>query len=307
MISPQSSGEAGFRVFHRTQYVYSEPVPASVHHAVLEMRNTPRQRVSSSRMIIEPEPRTVVTGPDYFGNNLTRFTIETAGNHLRVDAESEVFVSQAPPPDIRDPLTLEDLGRRIHSPGNGDDRAPLEFVFDSPYILRSSRLSEYGGRSFRQGGAFMSGVASLMNRIHGEFRYDPTVTETSTPVEEVLRRKEGVCQDFAHFMIGCLRSIDVPARYVSGYLVPLPSVIGAQASHAWVSVYSSRLGWVDFDPTNGVLPSGGHITVGWGRDFGDVSPIRGVVLGGGEHSVDVEVRVRSWPGPDSGTSPVIEA
>ncbi|MCB1018635.1 MAG: transglutaminase family protein, partial [Acidobacteria bacterium] len=122
--------------------------------------------------------------------------------------------------------------------------------------------------------------------------YDPKVTSISTPVSEVLHHKHGVCQDFAHLMIACLRSLGGPARYVSGYLVPLPGVVGAQASHAWVSAFCPTMGWVDFDPTNDVIPSNGHITLAWGRDFADVSPLRGVIFGGGDHTVDVEVKIR---------------
>ena len=130
-----------------------------------------------------------------------------------------------------------------------------------------------------------------MERINTTFVYNPEVTSVSTPIDEVLKHQHGVCQDFAHVMIGALRSIGAPARYVSGYLVPLPGVVGAQASHAWVSAYCPHVGWVDFDPTNNVIPSDGHITLAWGRDFSDVSPLRGVVYGGGKHTIDVAVSI----------------
>jgi len=280
-----------FHVLHTTEYVYSEPVVASIHRAVLAMRDTPRQKVRYSRLAVEPEPSGLVTRSDYFGNNLTRFSVDTAQTFLRVDAESEVVVCQEPAPAISGSIGLASLGRRLREARTPEDLSALEFVFDSRYVPRSEPLAAYAEAGFAGGTGFLAGVAALMRRIHLEFKYDATVTEVSTPVEEVLARKEGVCQDFAHLMIGCLRSLDIPARYVSGYLVPLPGVVGYQASHAWVSVYAPGAGWIDFDPTNDVMPAGGHITVGWGRDYGDVSPLRGVMLGGGEHTVHVDVSV----------------
>ena len=283
--------EAVFHVRHTTEYSYPEQVAGSVHDATLVLRETPRQRVHYSRITVEPEPRSLTTRRDYFGNHLTRFITETAQNRLHVDAESEVALGQGPPPETGDALPLVALRRQMHRARTPADLSALEFVFDSQYVPRSGRLAAWADPVFGESGGFLAGVAGLMHRIHREFRYDAAVTEISTPVEEVLERKEGVCQDFAHLMIGCLRSLGIPARYVSGYLVPLPGVLGAQASHAWVSVYAPGPGWVDFDPTNDVMPSGGHITVAWGRDYGDVSPLRGVIFGGGEHTLRVEVSV----------------
>jgi len=282
-----------FHVLHTTEYSYSEPVAASLHHAVLVLRATPRQIVEYSRITVTPEPQSLVTMPDYFGNNLSRFSIGTTSDTLQVDAESEVILRRGPQPQPEDSPGVTALVRRVRQAQTPEDRAALEFVFGSRYVPESRRLATYSEADFRNEVPFLKGVVDLMHRIHREFRYDPAVTEVSTPVEDVLARKEGVCQDFAHLMIGCLRSQGIPARYVSGYLVPLPGVVGAQASHAWVSVYAPGLGWIDVDPTNDVLPSGGHVTVGWGRDFADVSPVRGVMLGGGEHAIKVAVRVRS--------------
>ena len=164
---------------------------------------------------------------------------------------------------------------------------------ESPLAPRGGLYARYAAPVLLPDRPLLEGVDALMKTIHREFRYDPVATTVSTPVSEVLEGRHGVCQDFAHLMIACLRSHGVPARYVSGYLVPDPGVAGAQASHAWVSVYCPDIGWVDFDPTNNARPAGGHITLGWGRDFEDVSPLKGVTVGGGRHSVAVEVLVMS--------------
>lgn len=298
MTSPQDGGGTrAYHVVHSTRYKYSEPVSASLHAAVLVMRETPCQTVRYSRIQVDPEPLSLTTSSDYFGNNLTRFTIETPASYLRVSSESEVALRIPRAPDLGASIPLGALEAELRGSRLREDLDALEFVFDSRYVRRSEELGGYAREGFSDEPGVLAGVAALMHRIHREFSYDPTVTEVSTPVEEVLARKEGVCQDFAHVMIACLRSIRVPARYVSGYLVPLPGVIGSQASHAWVSAYAPGVGWVDFDPTNDVIPSGGHLTVGWGRDYGDVSPLRGVVLGGGEHSIRVSVDVEEVPVP----------
>lgn len=295
MTSPQDGGARAYHVVHSTRYTYSEPVAASLHSAVLVMRETPCQTVRYSRIQVDPEPLSLTTSLDYFGNNVTRFTIETPASYLRVTSENEVALRIPRAPDLEASVPLGAVGRQLHGSRRREDLDALEFVFDSRYVRRSDELGAYARKGFSAEAGLLAGVAALMHRIHREFRYDPAVTEVSTPVEEVLARREGVCQDFAHVMIACLRSIRVPARYVSGYLVPLPGVVGSQASHAWVSAYAPGVGWVDFDPTNDVIPAGGHLTVGWGRDYGDVSPLRGVVLGGGEHSIRVSVEVEEMP------------
>ncbi len=162
---------------------------------------------------------------------------------------------------------------------------------ESPLAPRGASYARYGAPALQPDRPLLEGVGALMETIHREFTYDPVATTVSTPVSEVLAGRHGVCQDFAHLMIACLRSHGIPARYVSGYLVPDPGVVGAQASHAWVSVYCPGIGWVDFDPTNDVRPAAGHITLGWGRDFEDVSPLKGVTVGGARHTLAVEVLV----------------
>jgi transglutaminase-like putative cysteine protease len=289
------AAESRWRVSHTTRYRYAEPVSLSFHQALLTPRQTPLQTVRFTTITMDPAARSSSSREDYYGNCITTFTVGSSHEALTVHAESIVVME----PQAFEPVScqskLTEVRQQIRSGENGPVRSALEFCFDSPRVTRSEALAAYGDVSFPAGRSFLDGVGDLMHRIKREFRYDPKVTTVSTPVAEVLDAKHGVCQDFAHLMIGCLRSLGVAARYVSGYLVPGRGVVGAQASHAWLSVYSLEAGWVDFDPTNDVIPSNGHITVAWGRDYSDVSPFRGVMIGGGEHTVGVDVQVESVP------------
>jgi transglutaminase-like putative cysteine protease len=289
-----ADGQRTLRVCHRTRYTYAEPVQRSLHRGLLTPRETAFQHVVGSGVKMDPPPKGSTTHTDYFGNQFTLFTIDTPHDELLVEAESELNIGRPPLGDLRitiDGGDLQAVRKRIRQPESPEGRAAYEFLFDSPHVWQGPDFADYGAACFRDGDPFLSGVNQLMGRIHSEFRYDPTVTTISTPVSEVLVHKSGVCQDFAHLMIACLRSLGLAARYVSGYLVPGPDVVGAQASHAWVSVYCPGNGWTDFDPTNNVLAAGDHITLAWGRDFSDVSPFQGVVVGGGEHEVSVSVSV----------------
>ena len=278
-------------VRHTTKYDYAERVSLSYHQAMLKPRNTAYQQVKNSYLNIQPIARYILDRFDYFGNSVSVFEIDSAHSDLEVVAESEIFVQPAEPALLRASMALEDIARLLEAPRDTHFLRASEFLAQSTHIPKSPTLAELARPHFPPGRPYLEGVRDLMHQIHREFRYDPQVTSVSTAVDEVFRLKHGVCQDFAHVMIASLRSLGGPARYVSGYLVPLPGVVGAQASHAWVSAYCPQLGWVDFDPTNDVIPSAGHITVGWGRDFADVSPLRGVIFGGGEHVVNVEVAI----------------
>ncbi|HQT25374.1 MAG TPA: transglutaminase family protein, partial [Burkholderiales bacterium] len=174
----------------------------------------------------------------------------------------------------------------------------LQYALDSPFVMTSSELMAYAGPSFTPGRPLLEAVQDLMQRIHADFTYDPGFTTLATPLSEVLAHRRGVCQDFAHLAIGCLRSRGLAARYVSGYIETLPfpgkeKLVGADASHAWFSVYMPELGWMDFDPTNNQIPADRHIVVAWGRDYGDVTPLKGVIFGGGDHELAVSVEVRN--------------
>jgi transglutaminase-like putative cysteine protease len=183
-------------------------------------------------------------------------------------------------------------GRRPHPA----DLEAARFLFESTRVRNKRELAAWTSACFPPGTPILVGVRSLMNRIHDQFKFDPKATTVSTPVMEVFAKKRGVCQDFAHLMLSCLRSIGLAARYMSGYLLTRPPagrprLVGADASHAWVSVYCPGHGWVDTDPTNAVFPSLEHVTLGWGRDYDDVIPLRGVLLGGGEHALEIAVTV----------------
>lgn len=283
------------QVKHVTSYDYAEPVSLSLHQAMLKPRTLPTQSVANSYIAVEPTPRSLDFRVDYHGNLVSYFEIDSPHRELVVTATSEVHLTPTVPPDLSGSSPMERIAARLAAPQNDEELAAAEFLAQSPYAPRSERLANYGRDLFWPGRPYLDGVYELMQRIHAEFRYDPEVTTISTPVATVLSNKSGVCQDYAHVMIACLRSLGGPARYVSGYLVPRAGVVGDQASHAWVSAYCPQLGWVDFDPTNDVVPADGHVTLAWGRDYSDVSPLRGVIFGGGEHVIKVGVEISRLP------------
>ena len=204
---------------------------------------------------------------------------------------------------------LRDTVQRDRSPATLD---ACRFLYASPHVNCSPELEEYARISYTAGRPQLDAALELTQRIFDDFEFDAKATEISTPLEEVLKGRRGVCQDFAQLMIGCLRSLGLPARYMSGYILThppegQPRMIGADASHAWVSVFCPGLGWVDFDPTNRVLVQCEHITLGWGRDFSDVTPMRGIVLGGGEQELEVRVTVSPLPVVTAGPGGVIHS
>lgn len=291
MNGADTSQQIAMQIKHVTSYDYAEPVSLSLHQAMLKPRTLPTQSVANSYLAIEPAPRSLDFRVDYHGNLVSYFEIDSPHRELVVTATSEVYLKPTVPADLTASSPLEQIASRLALPQNDEELAAAEFLALSPYAPRSERLANYGRDLFWPGRPYLDGVRDLMQRIHSEFRYDPKVTTISTPVATVLSNKSGVCQDYAHVMISCLRSLGAPARYVSGYLVPRAGVVGDQASHAWVSAYCPELGWVDFDPTNDVMPAEGHVTLAWGRDYSDVSPLRGVIFGGGEHVINVSVGI----------------
>ncbi len=288
-----------YRVAHTTAYSYAAAVSACHNEVRLTPRDGGRQRRLRSELRIDPAPAILSTRNDYFGNLVTSFSVQEPHTKLTVAVESEVEVeakASAAPSDrastpawerVRDALP-EDLSR--------EGLEAYQLVFDSAYVSGGPLLSAYAAPSFLPGRPLLEAVLHLAGRIFEEFTYDRTATTLATPLAGVLGRRRGVCQDFAHVLIACLRSLGLAARYVSGYLFPRPRageerVAGAGASHAWASVYCPGLGFTDVDPTIGQLPSGRHITLAWGRDYGDVTPVKGVVLGGGRHAMTVSVDV----------------
>jgi len=279
-----------------TRYEYEAPVVHAHHVAYLEPRKLVEQSLIRSEIRIEPEPLAVVRREDYFGNTADHIEILTTHDLFEVTALSTVEVSAS----AFDPQNVSDSAWNDFAEQLRQDPYYLcvrEYCFDSPLIRRHAELERYAAQSFTKNRPLVGAVVELCHRVHEDFTYDPTVTDVSTPLLRVLHYRRGVCQDFAHVVIGCLRSIGLAARYVSGYLETDPPagsarLVGADASHAWASVYVPHHGWLDLDPTNDVLPGDRHVTLAHGRDFSDASPLRGVVLGGGAHRMSVSVDVR---------------
>jgi transglutaminase-like putative cysteine protease len=285
-----------YTVRHLTEYDYAEPVSLSHHLVHLTPRADNGQVCTRRELIILPMPAFRRDRLDPFGNRATYFSIEEPHRHLTVEALSEVTVPAPSRPSSLFPASWEHVRDRVTSELRADVVEAYGYTFDSPHVRASAALAAYATPSFTPGRPFLEAVMDLTLRIHEEFVYDPRATTIATPISQVLEARRGVCQDFAHLQIGCLRSLGLPGRYVSGYLLTRPPpgrprLVGADASHAWVAVHVPDFGWVDFDPTNGVMTSDQHITVAAGRDFADVTPVRGVILGGGHHELDVQVDV----------------
>jgi transglutaminase-like putative cysteine protease len=283
-----------YRIGHVTHYRYDESVSNSQHDLHLLPRNLPRQRCLAANIAIEPAPIVCHERVDYYGNRANHIVLATPHSELFVTARSHVEVTAQAALDPSSDASWERAANALAEPQC--DLLAQEMAFASPFIGPWAALADYAQSSFPSGRPLLEGSVELMGRIHADFAYDPRATTISTPLAEVFEKRRGVCQDFAHLMIGCLRSLGLSALYVSGYLVTMPPpgqprLQGADASHAWLAVWSPHFGFVDLDPTNNLLPSDAHITLGIGRDFGDVTPLRGVILGGGRHQLRVAVDV----------------
>jgi transglutaminase-like putative cysteine protease len=285
-----------YRVLHSTTYEYHETVSLSQHVLRVRPRDSPWQTCFDFHVSISPAPRTSDSHIDYFGNAVAFVGIEQPHTRLTIQATSRVRKNRLRFPDPLETASWEQTRELSRGPQMGAALEASEFLFDSPLIQSGDEYAHYAASSFIKGRPVLDAVLHLTGRISEDFTFEPGATTVSTPVENLLRNRRGVCQDFAHFQIACLRSIGLPARYVSGYIETLPppgreKLRGSDASHAWVSFYSHGLGWIDVDPTNNLLASQQHVMVGWGRDYSDVSPVRGVILGSGQHSVKVAVDV----------------
>lgn len=288
--------ELRYHVLHETHYRYAAPVSTSRQLLHLTPRETPRQRTIAHSLEVSPAPAERESRTDFFGNLIEQFAISTAHDTLSVTARSVVDVTRRQIDDQPASPPWERVRDRLRQVGPAPLLEPCQYLYASPHIEPMMALARYARLDFHRDRPLFEAAHGLMRRIHRDFDFDPEATTVSTPLETLLKQRRGVCQDFAHFMIGCLRSLGLPARYVSGYLLTepppgQPRLVGADASHAWVSVFCPGTGWMDFDPTNCLQPDEQHITVAWGRDFSDVTPTRGVILGGGDHVVDVEVTV----------------
>jgi transglutaminase-like putative cysteine protease len=278
------------RATHTTTYRYTEPVSIS-HTAVhLMPREGRNQRVLEHHLTVAPAPEATFSHKDYFGNEVTSFSIHEPHRTLSISAASLIELD---PGDAIEPCLTpawEEARAEKWRRGEGHPLKAYQFVFPSPRITPAPEFAAYAATSFPSGRPFLEAAADLCHRIYTEFQYDQQATTVATSVAEVLESKRGVCQDFAHLMIACLRSQGLAARYVSGYLTNC-ALIGGQASHAWVSVFFPGLGWLDLDPTNDRTVNGSYVTLGWGRDYSDVAPVNGVTIGGGQQMIEVGVEV----------------
>ena len=300
-----------YRIIHSTLYQYSQTVGLCQNEARLQPRNFWRQQCQSSHFEISPEPGDFQERLDYFGNRVAYFAIQQAHQRLLVTAVSEVTVFPEQRCDhLAASITWEQVRDHLQT-GHSQIQSQHQFqqqqnydelqdaklyIMDSPMVMTSADLADYAQSSFVANRPLVQVVIDLMQRIHQDFDYAPSSTTIATPLSDVLYFRRGVCQDFAHLAIGCLRSFGIAARYVSGYVETQPEqgkqrLVGADASHAWFAVYVPGIGWLEFDPTNNKLPFDQHITLAWGRDYTDVTPLKGIAFGGGAHTLSVSVDV----------------
>ena len=305
-----------YRITHTTLYHYSQPVGLCQNEARLQPRNFWRQQCHNSRFDIKPTPMDFSERIDFFGNRVAYFAIQQPHTQLIVTAISEVTIfPRQNNLDLFNQMTWEQVRSLLQeTPLQGQSQSQQgqiqlqnqdqaleildarQYVLDSPMVTITPELADYAQSSFLPNRALVDVVHDLMQRIYKDFIYDPTFTTIATPLSEVLSFRRGVCQDFAHLAIGCLRAYGIAARYISGYVETLPEpgkqrLVGADASHAWFSVYIPGTGWLDFDPTNNTVPLDQHITLAWGRDYADVTPLKGIAFGGGQHTLSVSVDV----------------
>jgi transglutaminase-like putative cysteine protease len=280
-----------FHVIHTTRYIYE----AAVSHSLTEVRLTPRafedQQLGQYVLRVLPEAPFMHRRKDYYGNDVTSFEVLERHEHLEITAESTVDVQPHTNGSIPS-IPWEEARESIAELADPSCIEASEFVYNSPYVPATPQIVEYARDTFAPGRPLLDAAQELMHRIHDDFKYAPQSTSIDVPLAEVMRKRRGVCQDFAHVMIAAMRSVRLPARYVSGYVRPGPKVQGAQASHAWAAIYFPERGWIGFDPTNDAMVAGSHVTLAWGRDYGDVTPAKGISLGGGNQSVEIEVYVR---------------
>jgi transglutaminase-like putative cysteine protease len=294
MVAATAPGSRRYTIVHETSYTYSAPVANGHHFAHLTPRSTPWQQVKAHALTFEPQPAEIGAVTDYFGNHATRFLINRPHGLMQVSATTTV--------DVQDQNLDTTLARTpwesalCASVYEVEPLTVAEMRLPSAHVELLVETRDYGRRFFTPGRPWLEALLDLTVHIRKDFTYDPKATTVSTPVSDVFASKRGVCQDFAHLMLSCLRSLNLPARYVSGYLLNEPppgtkKLQGADASHAWIESHLPGVGWVGFDPTNGKMANHEFITMAWGRDYMDVTPLRGVVLGGGEQKLDVKVSV----------------
>jgi transglutaminase-like putative cysteine protease len=291
-----------YQIVHRTHYRYSAPVSRCRNEAHLRPRDTNYQHCLTNDVIVEPTPTSWSERTDFFGNPVASFAVDGPFDELTVTATSSVSVSK--PGDLPDTRqSWDEVSSLLATDLGATSLAAREFSFESPLVVLSPNVKLYAESSFPVGRPLVDSVTELTERIFVDFLYDPGFTTVTTPLDDVLSFRRGVCQDFAHLAIGCLRSMGLAARYVSGYLETAPPegqprMVGADASHAWPSVFIPGWGWLDVDPTNDQIVGSTYVTTAWGRDYADVTPLKGIVFGGGDsHTLAVSVDVVGSPDP----------
>jgi len=291
-----------YRIVHKTEYRYGITVSLCHNLAHLRPRNLATQQCLGHGLEIDPLPMDLAEHTDYFGNHVSYFSIQQPHQMLTVTATSEIELYPATGQlALESDIPWDEVRSRLAEHRTESARENRQFVLDSPLAPTGEELAGYAASSFPPGRPLLESVRDLVERVHREFVYDPGFTTVATPLSEVFANRRGVCQDFAHLGIACLRSLGLAARYVSGYLETLPppgqvKQRGTDESHAWFSVYLPGAGWHDFDPTNNGVPLDRHVTTAWGRDYADVTPLKGVLFGGDPgHRPQVSVDVERLP------------
>jgi len=286
-----------YAVRHVTRYAYSTPVDLGYHLLRLTPADGPRQRLIDHALTVTPEPDRIGIFRDHFGNEVRHIAIERPHEGFAAQLDATVEVLGRGGEVLPEGPGWEGVRDALHADGFAAEPEVAEFIFASPRAALEESARRYAAASFPARRPIVEGLRELTRRIRADFAYEPGTTNISTPVSAVMERRRGVCQDFAHLMIAGLRGLGLPARYVSGYLRTYrreedKALRGADASHAWVSAWCGpAIGWIELDPTNDLVVDREHIVLAYGRDFSDVSPLSGVILGGGEHGLDVEVTV----------------
>lgn len=286
-----------YDIKHVTLYEYGSTVTFSNCALRLLPRDEPGQMVYASHLDIDPEPETMSERICFFGNRVTSMTIETAHRTLTVSSLTSVEIDREPPPDPGTTPPWEEVRDAAFASRSLDAEAPAHYLHPSRFVPHFAPATEFASASFDEGVPVLVGARDLMHRIRKEFRYDPKATVVSTPLSEAFEKRHGVCQDFAHIMISGLRGLGLPARYISGFIRTSPPpgkerLQGADATHAWVAVWCGvKDGWIGLDPTNDIMIGNDHIILAKGRDYADISPVAGIILGSKEQDVDVQVDV----------------
>ncbi len=287
-----------YQITHITEYEYFQPIAICHNIAKLLIRNTSDQQSIKTNININPEPDRISEYVDFFGNKVLYFAIQQEHKKLTVSIQSiiEKTVSSPIQVNIYSDLAWNEIPALLLDVTPEHIEAK-QFISETDYTKTSSEIHEYALKSFINGRSFFESTKELMQRIYTDFEFKPGSTNVTTPLIEVMKERKGVCQDFAHLSIACIRSVGLPARYVSGYIETAApegkeKLFGVDASHAWFSIYIPNTGWIDFDPTNNIIPSQQHITIGWGRDYADITPLKGVILSSGKHKLSVSVDVR---------------